>query len=111
MRDALRPPVGELRPDRSPKSAIFLRAEADLANRIIGTWHIYDVHHALSAGECGPDRPRRDVPPGRRIEIDALFARAECDPFVTPRLFVLRDECGPVEALGPHRHDDNRVDA
>ena len=83
MVDPLRPAAvveREVGADRGPQAAIFLRPQPDLAHRVARVRDIFDVHHPLAAGQRRPDRPRRDVPPGRRVEIDPLLARSEGDP-------------------------------
>ena len=42
----------EVGADRGPQPAIFLRPQPDLAHRIIGARHIFDVHHPLAAGRA-----------------------------------------------------------
>ena len=79
MGDALRAAV-EVGADRGPQAAIFLGPQPDLAHCIGRARHIFDVHDAPAAGQRRPDRPRLDVAPARRVEIDALLARSEGDP-------------------------------
>src|SRR6185437_268761 len=83
MGDSDRPSASiecEIGANCGPQAAIFLGPQSDLAGRVIGISHIVDVNDALSAGQRRPDRPRPDVPPGRRIEIDMLLARSEGEP-------------------------------
>src|SRR5689334_22825591 len=70
----------EIGADRGPEAAIFLRPKPDLPSGIVWARNIFDVHHALAAAERRPDRPRSNVPPGWRLEIDPLLSRSESDP-------------------------------
>ena len=104
----------EIRADRRPQPAIFLRPQADRASGVARVADPFDVHHALAARQRRPDGPRLDVLPPRCLEIDPLFARAERHPSrigVGRGEIALRHQGMPVEPLGRRRQDEVGVDA
>src|SRR4029078_4417887 len=99
----------EIATDCRPQPPIFFRSQANFAYRVGRAWHIFDMHDAAAANQRGPDRAWRQVPPGRGVEVDALFTCPEGDE---TRIRVDRGEVAngeharPIESLRPDRHDD-----
>ena len=117
MVDPLRPATSierEACADRCPQPPILLRPQSDLPDRVIRRRHIFDVHHTLPTRQRGPQGARRQVPPGRRVQIDALLARTERDEAgigIDRREVTRRDQRPPVEALGVDRQDEIGMNA